>query len=244
MTYLRLTAAAAALLASAHAQDIAADSQDVANATPDAAMSAPNESAFEMDGINPAIAEFDVAGVKLGMTPEQAFGVLEAAGYERGPVGEFTGTMPGPSFDELVRIVSGDLQIAGATASWREATYTKDDQAVHLDFVPTPAGVVVREVTYEHMGEGMTLERFQEMAVAKYGEPRMMDAYYARWSDEELLFGDSFDEADDAVQLKAMGSAVHNADAKVSLTLRGGGFEDLDAEAMARERVTAPAATF
>lgn len=242
-TMLMIAAGAFALSATAFAQD-AVDAQDAASPAAQE-VPAPNASAFEMEGINPAVASYDVAGVRLGMTAEDAFAALESAGYERGPVGDFTGTMQGPTFGELQRIVGGEISVASGTGSWREATFTKGtDEVVYLSFIPLPGGVMVKEAIYEHLGEGMTLDAFLDMAVAKYGEPRMRDEYYGRWSDMSLVYGDDFDEKNDAVQLKATAGSARTQNAKVNLRLSGGGFEDLDAEALARGTLAAPAATF
>ena len=242
MSMIAVGAFALSAATAAAAQD-AVDAQDAASpATQETP--APNASAFEMEGINPAVAGYDVAGVRLGMTAQDAFAALEGAGYVRGPVGDYTGTVPGPTFEELTRIVGGELSVASGTGSWREATFTKGDEVVALSFIPLPGGVLVKEAIYEHLGEGMTLERFLDMATAKYGEPRMRDEYYGRWSDMSLIYGDDFDEKNDAVQLVAKAGSARTQNAKVNLTLSGGGFEDLDAEALARDTLAPPAATF
>lgn len=137
-----------------------------------AAMSAPLEyqsSNIPLDPANPQDPRnFDVAGLRIGMTPDEVKGTLMRGGYTI----ERTGTQL--SFDTEVRqqaqgkvVPSQNLVPGHMTAKAPHA------QELFIDFIALPEGPRLSSVRFEMTTPDMTPGAFAAQVVRKYGDTAM-----------------------------------------------------------------------
>ena len=79
--------------------------------------------------------DYDVAGVTLGMQPNEAFGILEQRGFELDERPD-RGTQRGPSWNEMVMIQNEELEARSAEESWKRTLFRKGEETVVLESSP------------------------------------------------------------------------------------------------------------
>jgi len=194
--------------------------------------------------------QYDIAGVTLGMQPNVARAELEKRGFTMlEPDGWYTKI--GPSFDELVQIMAGNLDEDSGRDSWKQMVFKKGtEEGVSINFKPLPTGTAAYEVRYYHMSPAMTMERFLPALEEKYGRAPFVHSSgtTAYWSDMKLVSG-SFDINAEAVQLDASSGPPHNGSnafqsVKVSIKLSGGKVGKANAEEIAENWTEPPKTSF
>ena len=195
--------------------------------------------------------DFDVAGITLGMQPNDVVTEMDKRGYTMIEAGNFD-TIKGPSFDELVQIMAGDLDEDSASDSWKEMTFLKGtEEGVYIRFVPLPTGTAAYEIYYVNMSPAMTKERFMKAVEGKYGKAPFTarNGGTKKWSDMKLIGGDGFDVNAGAIQLTAKDGSPHRKASafqriKASLSIRGGKISKTDPEEIAKNWTDEPETTF
>jgi len=120
---------------------------------------------------------FDVAGVKLGMTPHQAEKALHAKGYK--PLDTWTNAgIKGlshrklqPSFEQYILVNNEEFIPPSKYKGLRHLTFSKNKEKIVIDFLEYPSGAFVNEVRYNLTVKTVSGEDFKARAIAKYGEP-------------------------------------------------------------------------
>ncbi|WP_409432295.1 hypothetical protein ACJ3XI_08745 [Litorimonas sp. RW-G-Af-16] len=115
--------------------------------------------------------DFDIAGVKLGMTPEQAEAAVTDKGFEQkgGPYGPYI--VNGISFEQSVKEKLGEdlpRRPRGAIAAMLFAKGEREE--VSISFLSYPSGEYVNGVNYFIFDDTLTQDVFFKKAISKYGE--------------------------------------------------------------------------
>lgn len=108
-----------------------------------------------------------IAGVRLGMTPEQVSSTLRAAGYVR----EYLVT--NKSWEEKIARELASTRGVPLTGTFRPVawheTYRKREERVEVYYRPMPSGPVVSGVDYGMGNAAMSEESFRAAVRARYG---------------------------------------------------------------------------
>ncbi len=121
----------------------------------------------------------DVAGVRVGMSPEQADAALQAAGFEPPRA---LGLQP--SYDTRVRNAwntstrgdTGRVLTVPASGAWR-----KPGEEVELRFEALPEGARVSWIAYRADAGRVGADVFERQLLARYGPPANGEAEDQRW---------------------------------------------------------------
>jgi hypothetical protein len=113
---------------------------------------------------------FDVAGVKLGMSPDEAKASLAKASYK------VTGTSDVPSFDQEVRTEAArrqgrSLPSTRGVGVYRIAATGPHQEYMEVHFLQQQQGSRVSGVTVEIPATAMTTDAFWRQVTTKYGAP-------------------------------------------------------------------------
>lgn len=119
-----------------------------------------------------SIAQLDVAGVRLGMTPAQARAALMQSGYK---IAEDRYRV-NRTWEELVQVAVaerlGKHGVRVPETGGRNLEGSKDRrQTIEVHFVAKPEGMRVGYVEYRIPGEEITKEDYDANVLAKYGRP-------------------------------------------------------------------------
>lgn len=121
------------------------------------------------------VTNFDVAGVKLGMTPAQSITVLKTGGFQ---IAGWSPTTQ-PSWDsKLSRLISERRPATKWLDKRVERSFVAGNSTgedVTVSFTATPAGPVVDRIIYRASKSRMQEAPFWEMVRAKYGKPTRED---------------------------------------------------------------------
>lgn len=133
---------------------------------------------------------FDIAGIKLGMSPVEAKKALKESGYAPDDDTLFRAETRGPTFQERVALEKKEISLKDATGAIKELRYVKGTESINVGFGSYPDGEEVIKVLYRNDDGAMTVERLQELAVKKYGEPhhQIYNKNYS-WSDQPFNKG-------------------------------------------------------
>ena len=194
--------------------------------------------------------QFDIAGVTLGMQPADARAALEERGFKMAEPDKWD-TKRGPSFDELVMIMAGDLDEDSGRDSWSQMVFKKGtEEGVSIQFKPLPTGTAAYEIFYYNMSPAMTMERFMPALEQKYGRAPYVASGGGRayWSDMKLIRG-SFDIDAGAAQVIAKSGPPQNGSSafqsvKASIKITGGKVGQADAEELAKNWTEPPKTSF
>ena len=108
-----------------------------------------------------------IAGIRIGMTPEQVMSTLRAAGYVR----EYQVT--NKSWEEKVARELASTRGVPLTGTFRAVpwheTYRKREERVEVYYRPMPSGPVVSGVDYGMGNAAMSEEAFRAAVRARYG---------------------------------------------------------------------------
>lgn len=130
-------------------------------------------SPFAMD-LGSAASKFTIAGVKLGMSYDQAVAAAKASGYANIRAGSKVNTFE-QNLRELAlkrenkEFVGKPDQVLGGTIGSR----LPSGEHLSVSFTPTPRGVIVTNVSVFISKERISSEQFRKLAVAKYGSPQV-----------------------------------------------------------------------
>ena len=121
---------------------------------------------------------FDVAGVRLGMSPDEVAAALGASGFTMKSAGRQ------PSYDSAVRerwnsagrTGTGPALFIAAGSSWE-----RPGQEVQIKYTALPQGPRVDWVAYSGDAQRMSAEAFEDQLRRKYGDPVNGDADEQRW---------------------------------------------------------------
>ncbi len=135
---------------------------------------------------SPAVAadvrDFDILGIRLGMTVTEVEVLAAASGFEK------IKRSAAPSFDQAVAIENRE------PVNWQDykgvqlLKFENDGESVQVFFVATPTGARAARVSYGFYGSGVTSEQMTAQVLAKYGEPDGMVGGYRVWGDTALPF--------------------------------------------------------
>lgn len=181
-----------------------------------------------------AQADFDIAGVSLGMVADDAFAALEARGYKPR---EYK-MERGPSFGDLLEIAEGNLDEDTAKSDWESAFFIKGKETIFLDFTPLPTGNGVSVIDYRNNSDVMNYDTFLMLAIQKFGEPSAQKENLAFWSDLPLNADGEPDVQNEGISLELNGYG------KVKLLLTGGKIGLFDAKEEAKDWAPVPKTTF
>lgn len=113
---------------------------------------------------------FDIAGVRLGMTPDQAKKAIAAAGYTIKNVGEQN------SFDtEVRRMVSMGPNLTRINVPLYINASGKNQQELSVEFLALPEGPRVHRIEYQMNSMDMTQDAFRAQILRKYGDTASID---------------------------------------------------------------------
>jgi hypothetical protein len=121
----------------------------------------------------------DIAGVRLGMTPQEVVRALQAAGYNKDGEGSMQ-----RSYDTLVRDDWARLygvQTGQAIFVPNEVNWEKQGQTIRITFVALPEGALVNVVDYSATDAPISDATFVSQLQQRYGEPVNEDDADQRW---------------------------------------------------------------
>ena len=133
------------------------------------------------------ISAMDIAGVRIGMTPEQARAGLRASGYGPTPDPSFTDrrSKVGRNYDYATRAEQTRRQRLNDTSAVRstetivDEDWNKGDERVHVIYVPLREGVQVSDVLYTIPPGRIDWTGIRTNVTAKYGRPtRLSDGLH------------------------------------------------------------------
>lgn len=119
-----------------------------------------------------------LAGVRLGMKPTEAGAALRASGYSR------RSQTQGPGWDARISyllLVNRSLKIPGGGQIVGTEHYIRGEEAIEVEYIPTPRGAEVGRVRYRIGFQAIEASRFQAAVIAKYGRP-------TRPSDSQMMY--------------------------------------------------------
>jgi hypothetical protein len=123
---------------------------------------------------------FDIAGVRLGMSARDAEAAMRAAGY----MAAF-GAEDQPSYaGEVMQRWRSDF---GFTDAWNDRVphgllWRKGEEEIRVELLALPEGARVRSVQYQAKeGAPISQDQFMSRVLAKYGEPANDNASDLRW---------------------------------------------------------------
>lgn len=122
---------------------------------------------------------FDVAGIKIGMTPHQVEKTMHAKGYDKNKVlmnlteGRLSHKTSQPDFMQHVWLAKGDVIHLREYKGVNGMSFTKHKgrETVYVSFGEYPSGGFAQEVTYKLKGQTVSQADFKARAVGKYGPP-------------------------------------------------------------------------
>lgn len=109
--------------------------------------------------------DFDILGIKLGMTAEEVRTVAGTNGLTE------KRSSPAPSFDQAVALELRERIAVPDYASVRRIEFSGEHEFVTVLFVPTETGPRVERISYGFFGPGVTADQMAERVLEKYGEP-------------------------------------------------------------------------
>ena len=113
---------------------------------------------------------FDIAGVRLGMTPDQVKAAIAVAGYTIKNMGEQN------SFDTAVRsMVSTGPNLTRINVPIFINASGKNQQELSVEFLALPEGPRVHRIEYQMNSMDMTEEAFGAQIFRKYGDTATTD---------------------------------------------------------------------
>lgn len=148
-----------------------------------AAAQAPGGAAAEFGSSSADVARIramDVAGVRLGMSPEQARAALRASGYSPTPDrAMYTDGRPKVerNYDYATRVdQERRLRLSDGSPMPSRNTivaedWNKGDERVHVAYVPTRDGVVAADVLYTIPAGRLGWQGIRSSVVSRYGRP-------------------------------------------------------------------------
>jgi len=108
----------------------------------------------------------DIAGVIIGMSPEQVKQILTTKGYS------LVTTEYGPSFDELVKIkreVIPSNRTSEFKASIKVLKFKKSLEAINVGFMSMPTHSIVASIGYTNTDFSLTPDKMRHLLIDKYG---------------------------------------------------------------------------
>jgi hypothetical protein len=122
------------------------------------------------------VSEFTVAGIKLGMTPDEVETVMREARFRIDKIGEII------SFSELVQREADRLrQPNPVTKAGRSVSsiFGKDEQGnfLSVDFISLREGARVKEVSLTFNGNTIDVATLRSDVIARYDQPTIDDRY-------------------------------------------------------------------
>jgi hypothetical protein len=143
------------------------------------------------------VASLDVAGVRLGMSPEMVQQELTRAGYAlsaQGRTSDFAARVQrramerrGEPVDNLIH--KGQLKLS--TDVGNQTYQTSSSQQVSIQFTATPSGMKVSEVSYQVELDYLDQSTFLDTIERKYGRPSQI--YYYDRSPQAYIYCDVLD---------------------------------------------------
>ena len=116
-----------------------------------------------------SIAAYDIAGVRIGMSLDEARRVLESKGFK------VADTMKGPSFaaavDKEIGRMRGTPVADFNTDGVASVDYRKPGEKVDVGVVPAPNGGTVMSVNYMPDLAGRSVDELRAQMLQRYGQP-------------------------------------------------------------------------
>jgi hypothetical protein len=111
--------------------------------------------------------QFDIAGVRIGMSAADVAAALAAGGYRRNYQGM------GPNWDTSVARLAAQrsVRLPGRGEVPSLETYVKGAERVEVQYRPSRAGAVVLEVEYTIVAEAIDQQRFRATLASRFGRP-------------------------------------------------------------------------
>ena len=125
-----------------------------------------------------SISDFDVAGMKLGMSVAE----IEEVAAKHGLTIDYRG--PGPSFAQRVTIAQGEWVAGKDYAAVRELRLVSETEDIQVRFVATPQGEKVYYVTRMLLDRSLKPDALGTRFEKQYGEPDIK-------RDKEWVWGDT-----------------------------------------------------
>lgn len=135
-------------------------------------------------GLAHADDRFDIVGLRLGMTPEQARQALLTHGVEEARIVEQRGAFTYSDGMESLQTKDFVRKISGGLRAFVDGKERSDSLVVHFSPPPEGGRVVAIWRLIENQADPLTGDEFRNALVGKYGEPLERDASALRW-----LFG-------------------------------------------------------
>lgn len=108
----------------------------------------------------------DIAGLRIGMLPEQVAHELTSRGYS------VSNTIRGASFEELLRIKREQIpynKISRFKAAIMTQEFKRQYETIKIDFLSVPEGAVAYQLFYTNKDPGITLSKAQHLLRDRYG---------------------------------------------------------------------------
>ncbi|MEP1230074.1 MAG: hypothetical protein ABJG88_05310 [Litorimonas sp.] len=108
----------------------------------------------------------DIAGVMIGMSPDQVKQILAIKGYN------LEETENGPSFEELVKIEREDINVHDASSfkgSIQMLEFRKLFETIRINFMSMPKHPIVSRVSYANKDTALTPDKMRHLLMDKYG---------------------------------------------------------------------------
>jgi len=106
----------------------------------------------------------DIAGLTIGMSPDQVTHILTSKGYILGE------TIKGPSFEELVTIKRDnirDSRLNSFKAAIKVLKFKKDVfETIEVNFLSMPGHPIIRRVGYKNVDTSLTFEKMRHLSGA------------------------------------------------------------------------------
>lgn len=137
-----------------------------------AVLACPTSTAAEAD-----TTDFDVIGIRLGMTPAEVVTQAHASGFDG------VKQSPAPSFEQAVALENREQVLAKDYAGVQLVKFGNDRESAEVFFVQMPSGSQVGRITYYFFGSDLSLDQMTTQVVQKYGEPEQKHDRYWLWGD-------------------------------------------------------------
>jgi hypothetical protein len=117
------------------------------------------------------VERFDVARLKLGMSPSQVKSVLGSGGFtiEKGIWDDQDSWQA--QLSKAVEARRPGTPISRTRVAARTTAVGRQGEKIEVLYFPTPGGAVVSQVTYTMPASRMTNEAFDAQVLSKYGKP-------------------------------------------------------------------------